>query len=218
MVVEGKFIVDPRPDDGYIYRMEGQSVRSAVPNDQPVGAEEFARRNNLPVFDFAPLEAARTAADKEAAIGKLAADLDGKQMVVSGFIVGRTKDAPPQVIVGKSAWDGKAVGTPPNLYNAVPVTPKTAGDIPPVWWQEAVFKGTIRVTKDPSERSRSGVVSLRDAVLALPEQGALIDSGPLLPPWYELVIVAICVGTTLPSLVSYWKKSAGAGKQKGERK
>ena len=59
VVVEGKFVIDPRPDDGYIYRMEGQSIRPAVPNDQPASAAEFARQNNLPIFDFAPLEAAK---------------------------------------------------------------------------------------------------------------------------------------------------------------
>ncbi len=92
VVVEGKFVIDPRPDDGYIYRMEGESIRPAVPNDQPANAGEFARQNNLPILDFAPLEAVKVAADKSAAIAKLATDLDGKQMVVSGFIVGRIKN------------------------------------------------------------------------------------------------------------------------------
>ena len=68
VVVEGKFVIDPRPDEGYIYRMEGRSIRPAVPNDQPASATEFARQNNLPIFDFAPLEAVKTAADKTAAI------------------------------------------------------------------------------------------------------------------------------------------------------
>jgi hypothetical protein len=200
VVVEGKFIVDPKPDEGYIYRMEGQSVRPAVPNDQPASAAEFARQNNLPIFDFAPQEAAKTAADKEPAIGKLAADLDGKQMIVSGFIVGKTKDAPSKVMIGKYAWDGKAKGTPPGLYNAVMVTPKSTGDMPPVWWQEAVFKGTVHVTKEPSERAKNGIVSLADAVLAVAPasgQDLLVDAGPLLPLFYELTILVICGGLFL---------------------
>jgi hypothetical protein len=203
VVVEGKFVIDPRPDDGYIYRMEGQSIRPAVPNDQPASAGEFARQNNLPIFDFAPLEAAKTAADKPAAISKLAADLDGKQMIVSGFIVGRTKDAPPKIMIGKYAWDGKAKGTPPGLYNAVLITPKSANDLPPVWWQEAVFKGTIHVTKDPSERAKNGVVSLAEAVLAVApasDQDLLADAGPLLPLPYELMVVFVCGGLFLEGL------------------
>ena len=197
VVVEGQFVVDPKPGDGYIYRLEGQSVRPAVPNDQPANAAEFARQNNLPIFDFAPLEAAKAAADKDAEIAKLAADLDGKQMVVSGFIVGRTGDSPPKIMIGKYAWDGKAKGTPPGLYNAVLVTPRGTADMPPVWWQEAVFKGTIRVTKEPSERASRGIVGLQDAVLAVApasQGGVLADTGPLLPLSYELAILAACGG------------------------
>jgi hypothetical protein len=208
VVVEGKFVIDPRPDDGYIYRMEGQSIRPAVPNDQPASAAEFARQNNLPIFDFAPLEAVKIATDpshigNSAAIAKLAADLDGKQMVVGGFIVGRIKDAPPKIMIGKYAWDGKAKGTHPGLYNAVLVTPTSASDVPPVWWQEAVFKGTIHVTKDPAERAKNGVVSLADAVLAVApasDQDLSTNAGPLLPLPYECVAVFLCGGLFLVGL------------------
>ncbi len=203
VVVEGKFVIDPKPDEGYIYRMEGQSIRPAVPNDQPAGAAEFARQNNLPVFDFAPLEAAKAAADKPATIAKLAADLDGKQMVVSGFIVGKTKDTPPKIMIGKYAWDGKAKGTPPSLYNAVMVTPNSAADMPPVWWQEAVFKGTVRVTKDPAERATNGIVSLAQAVLAVApasDPDLLVDAGPLLPLPYEFMVLFVCGGLFLEGL------------------
>jgi hypothetical protein len=195
VVVEGQFVVDPKPDEGYIYRMVGESVRPAVANDQPVSAVDFARQNNLPIFDFAPLEAARTASDKEAGIARLAAEIDGKSMVIQGSIVGKIGDAPAKIMLGKYAWDGKAKGTPPSLYNAVLVSPRSSDDLPPVWWQEAVFKGTIRVTEDPSERAKSGIVSLHDAVLAVdPDSaGVLVDAGPLLPPIYEFLIVAIYV-------------------------
>ena len=85
VVVEGRFFVDPKPDQGYIYRMEGESVRHAFPDDQPANAADFARRNKLPVFDFDRLAAAKTAADREAEIARLTADFDGKQMVASGL-------------------------------------------------------------------------------------------------------------------------------------
>jgi len=216
VVVEGKFVIDPRPNDGYIYRMEGQSIRLAVPNDQPASAGEFARQNKLPIFDFAPLEAAKIAADKSAAIAKLAADLDGKQMVVSGFIVGRIKDAPPKLMIGKYAWDGKAKGTPPGLYNTVLVTPAVPSDVPPVWWQEAVFKGTIHVTKDRAERARNGVVGLADAVLAVApaaDQDLLVDAGPLLPLSYEFVVAFVCAGLFLEGLFNKRARpTSGGGK------
>jgi hypothetical protein len=185
--------------------MEGVSVRSAAPADQPASAAEFARQSGLPIFDFAPLEAVKAAADKEADVERLAAGLEGKPMVVSGFIVGKTQDTPPKLMIGKYAWDGKAAGTPPGLYNTVLVSPKTAGDIPPVWWQEAVFKGTVHVTKDTSQRVRSGIVSLQDATLAVApasDQGLLADTGPLLPPVYEFMILAASGGIFLMGMLS----------------
>jgi len=197
VVVEGRFVVDPKPDEGYIYRMEGKSVRAAVPNDQPPSATDIARRNNLPVFDFAPLEAAKTAADKETEIARMVADLDGKQMVLQGFIVGKTGDAPAKIMIGKYPWDGKAQGTPPGLYNAVLVIPKSADDTPPVWWREAVFTGTVRVTREPAERAKNGIVGLQDAILATApagQQGAPVDNGPLVPLAFEFTILTASGG------------------------
>lgn len=210
VVVEGRFFVDSKPDEGYIYRMEGESVRSAAPADQPASAAEFARQNNLPIFDFAPLEAAKAAADKEADIARLAADLEGKPMVASGFIVGKTQDTPPRLMIGKYAWDGKAKGTPPGLYNTVLVSPKSSGDMPPIWWQEAVFKGTVHVTQDASQRAKNGIVSLQGATLAIApasDQGLLADTGPLLPPVYEFMILATCGEMFLLGLL--YKRSNG---------
>jgi hypothetical protein len=195
VVVEGRFFVDPKPDQGYIYRMEGESVRHAFPDDQPASAADFARRNNLPVFDFGPLEAAKTAADREGAIARLAADVDRKQMVLQGYIIGRTGELPPKIIAGRYAWDGTAKGAAPSIYNAVLVSPRSVGDVPPVWWQEAVFKGTIHVTKDPSERAENGIVGLQDAVLAVSrssQAGGSLDAGPIVPTRYELIFLAAC--------------------------
>lgn len=221
VVVEGRFVVDPKPDDGYIYRLAGESVRPAVPNDQPANAVDFARQGNLPIFDFAPVEAAKSAADKEAAIARMAADLDGKAMVLGGFIVGKTGDAPVKIMIGKYPWDGKAKGTPPGLYNTVLVSPGGAGDLPPVWWQEAVFKGTIHVTKEPSERARSGIVSLQDATLAVAAGSgpdALIDTGPVLPMLYEIMILAVFGGSVLLRLHSNRSSREGPSTSAGAKK
>ena len=221
VVVEGRFVVDPKPDEGDIYRMAGESVRPAVPNDQPVSAVDFAQQNHLPVFDFAPLEAAKTAADKEAEIARLAADLDGKETVLEGFLVGKTGDARVKIMVGKYPWDGKAKGTPPGLYNTVLVSPKSAGDLPPVWWQEAVFKGTIRVTREPSERAQRGIVSLQDAILAVApgsQPGVLVDAGPLLPVSYEVMILAACVGTVFFGRFTHRAQRSTAIASSGDKK
>ena len=204
VVVEGKFVVDPKPADGYIYRLEGKSVRSAGNSDSPPSAEEFAKQNSLPIFDFVPLEAAKTSDDKEAQIAKLSSAVDGKEMVVRGYLVGRTKDAPPKIMLGEYAWDGKAVGTPPGLYNTVMVSPKDDRQVPPLWWQEAVFKGTVRMTADASQRPQNGIVRIENASLATGTAGAgpIVDIGPYLPLSYELLIAAAYAATLIMGLVS----------------
>jgi hypothetical protein len=210
VVAEGTFVVDPKPDDGYIYRLEGKSVRAAGNNEEPPTAEEFAKQNNLPVFDFSPLEAAKAASDTQADIAKLSSAIDGKEMVLHGYLVGRTKDTPPKIMVGAYAWDGKAIGTPPGLYNTVMVSPKDARQLPPLWWQEAVFKGTAHVTKEASDRPKSGVVHFDNASLALgaasgPRQ--ITDIGPYLPLSCELIIVAAYFATLAMGLISKVKQS-----------
>jgi len=190
VVVEGKFFVDAKPNEGYIYRMEGQVVRSAVHNDQPLSAIEFAQQNGLPIFDFSPLEAVKLADDKKADIARLAASLEGKTMVVNGFIVGKTDGSLPKVMIGKYYWDGKTQGTPAGFYNTVLISPITPNDLPPLWWQEAVYKGTIHVNQDASLRGENGIVSLHNATLAVPKPDFLTDSGPMIPPMYEFMILA----------------------------
>jgi hypothetical protein len=205
VVVEGKFVVDPKPAEGYIYRLEGKSVRAAGGNDEPPSAEEFAKQNNLPVFDFSPLEAARTAEDKEAQIAKLSAAIDGKEMVVHGYIIrpatdARSKDAPARIMLGNYAWD---ISAPPTLYNALWVTPRDANQFPPLWWPEAVFKGTAHVTKEASDRPKNGIVQFDNASLALAAaDGPILDIGPYLPTWCEWLIAAAYFVTLAMGLIS----------------
>ncbi len=210
VVVEGRFFVDPRPDEGYIYRLEGQSVRPAMQSDQPITAEEFARQNNLPIFDFAPLEGVKAAADREAEIAAKLLPLDGKPMVVHGFVMGRPKEDANRILIGHYAWDGNLKGTPPTLYNAVAVLLAGPRESPPLWWQEAVFKGVLRVCKDPSERARRGVVSLHDATLAISRAQASLPltAGPMLPVVYEMVLLAVFIAAALTG--SKTSKSKGA--------
>lgn len=192
VVVEGRFFVDPRPDEGYIYRMEGTNIRPAMQSDQPVSAGEFARRNGLDVFDLAMLEGVKSAPDREAEFASKLLPLDGRTVVMQGFVIRRPKSDAGQLMIGRYFWDGLK-GTAPNIFNAVPVHLSSPGESPPVWWQEAVYKGTLRVTQDPAARARYGVVSLHDATLAIvrgqPSAQAL--SGPMLPVVYEMALLAV---------------------------
>ncbi len=120
--------------------------------------------------------------------------LEGKTVVLDGFCVGRTKDTPPRVIVGKEWWDGVSQGTPPSLYNAVMVSPRDARQTPPLWQTHVVMSGKLHVTRDQAEWSKEGIVSLRDASLGVPGSvnrvlQLLLDKGPFLPLTSEVILL-----------------------------
>ena len=111
--------------------------------------------------------------------------------MLDGYCVGRTKDTPARVIVGKEWWDGVSKGTPPTLYNAVMVTPRNAHQSPPLWQTHVVMTGTLQVTKSPDAWASQGIVSLHDAIIGVPGSGNqfLIDGGPFLSLDEEAVIL-----------------------------
>ena len=201
VVVEGVFFVDPKPDDGYIYRLEGAAAQ-AVPDDVPdIDADEAAREAGLPLFDFAPLTELRnlkqSPGNTEMIHGKFRS-LAGSKVVLAGFFVGSTEGTPPALIVGKHWWDGVTQGTPPDLYNAVMVFPRDEKEVPPAWKQKVVFTGTLGVTGDKKLYPDNGVISIRDAVRGVPGHGGTTaGSGPFLAIWHEAVILGAFLAVTL---------------------
>jgi hypothetical protein len=82
--------------------------------------------------------------------------------------------------------------------------------MPPTWWQEAVFKGTLRVTREPADRAKKGIVSLEDATLATASAGSAgvaIDAGLILPVLYELLFLAAGSVALIPGLLRMRLKS-----------
>ena len=194
VIAEGKFIVDAKPDDGYIYRMEGTSVRPAAEEDPEIDGKQAAQKAHLPLFDFSLLQSMKSTS------GKLASNSlfdqfslnEGKRVVVEGYFLSATKETPPRITVGRDWWDGVAKGTPPTLYNAVMVTPRDQQEVPSRWKQKVVFTGVLHLTKDRSEWKRRGIVSIDDAVKGVPEEGKsriLLEVGPLLSIRDEIAIL-----------------------------
>jgi len=218
VLVTGKFFVDPQPDQGFIYRMAATSA-TAVADDEPdVNAGEAARRAGVPLFDWDSLRKMAPAPDKAPATspatrkagepaGKPPAipseiqALNGKPLVVEGFVVnrfpaGRTaagQETPPRVLVATKWWDGTSLSKAPGIYEAMMVTLREERQLPPLWKQKGVFTGILRV-QDPSAWSKEGVVALMNAVRGVSAAGGLsvrTDPGPFLGPADEAVLAAI---------------------------
>ncbi len=207
VLVSGKFVVDPKPDDGYVYRMEGDSLSTVgddVPDVDPVRA---AKQAKLPLFDYAPL-LGMAKQPKSAGLPDELRALSGKQVVVAGYCVSRSASQPPRLIVAKTWWDGVAQGTPPTVYSALAVFPADAAQVPPLWKPFQVMTGTLEVTSDPARWSKDGVVQLRAAQLGVPgvtQPIRLRRSGPFIPWDEKLLVLAGLLALTLK-----WERKAAA--------
>jgi hypothetical protein len=195
VVVEGKFLAEAHPDDGYIYHLDGTAARAADGEPVEIDAAQAAKAAGLKLLDFAWLETMRPAKDgaRGQAPPELAA-LDGQHVVVEGYCVGQTKGTPVGIIVGKNWWDGVAKGTPPDLYNALKVFPASDSEFPSRWQDRAVFTGTLHVTADPKDWPACGVVSIEGAVKGVPGQGPKSSAGGPVGPYLPLSIELIWLG------------------------
>ena len=171
------------------------------------------RRPGLPLFDFAPLAEMR----KGGATAEIPAALqamDGKAVVMEGFVLDRRETPVPRLVLSKDWWDGKTQGTPPTIYTAATVFPRDRANIPPAWRQKGVFIGTVRIARDAAARASEGIVSLHDAVRAETGVGRdrlAVDAGPFLPiPVEAIILAAVLVAGFRP-----WGRGAKIGQRTG---
>jgi len=191
VIVTGTFYPDAQPAQGFIYRLEGSSVtplRDEQPALDPVDA---ARDAGVPLFDFDLLGAAEKSGAQGLSPELLA--LDGRRVMVAGYLLDRKEGETPQILVGKEWWDGVSRGKPPTIYTAVAVFPRDAGEVPPLWKDKGLFTGLLHVERDPAAWGKAGIVSLLEAER---DPGASASSGPLLNPIYEglLLCALLLVG------------------------
>ncbi len=192
VIVRGKFFPDAQPAEGFIYRMEGESVIPITGDEPEVDPARAAKDAGLPLLDFAALAAADNAASRLLPPALLA--LDGRRAVVSGFLVRRFYSVPPRILVGRDWWDGISQGTRPTFYNAAMVFPADASELPPVWKDRGVFEGVLHVERDPDQWAKVAIVSLRDAKRC----GAHASrSGPLVPIAVEGVLLVALLAIAL---------------------
>ncbi|MEN6520176.1 MAG: DUF3299 domain-containing protein [Armatimonadota bacterium] len=204
VMISGKFFVDPKPNDGYIYRMEGDSltrVGDDIPDVDPVSS---AKKAKLPLFDYTPLIAIAKN-PKSGGVAQTLRVMNGKRVVVAGYCVGRNSSQPPRLIVAKMWWDGVAQGTPPTVYNAITVYPADESQTPPLWKPFQVFTGTLHVTTDTARWNKDGIVQLRNAQLGVPGVTQPIGrhrAGPFIPLAWKLIVLAVFFTLTLK-----WKRN-----------
>ena len=204
VLLEGKFFVDPQPDQGFIYRMEGTSL-SPVEDDVPeIDAAAAAQQANIPLFDFQALAAFEK--NQNQGLPAELASLNGRQVVLNGFLIDRSQDTPPHILVSDKWWDGMTQGTPPTLFNAVMVIPANIEQTPPIWKQRGTFTGHLQVSNNPDEWSKNGIVCLQNAIIGVPGTTSISNiknSGPKLSMYMELIISILFLALTLGGCGKY---------------
>ncbi|MGD0090988.1 MAG: DUF3299 domain-containing protein [Planctomycetota bacterium] len=198
VVVSGKFLVDPKPQDGYIYRMEGTSVRPISEDTPDVDAAQFAAESKLPLFDFALM----AELDKRKQLTPELLALDGKPIVLEAKVLEQTSDKPPQLIVGKATPVLATKPVMPTVFTAVMVSPQDEAQVPPAWKQKAVFAGTLQIVRSETEWD-NGIVRLQNATLCAPRADSpkLVYANVLFMPVYvEVLLAAALLGLCL------WRK------------
>lgn len=192
VIATGKFVIDPKPEDGYIYRLENVAVRRMDGDEPEPDPTAIAAQRGLPLFDFGLL----SELEQTKQISPSMRACDGKEFVLHGSVLDRIDDSPPKLILGKSdATKGTAI---PSVFNAVMVELADNRQLPPAWLQDATFSGTLRIVSDSTQWTETGVVRLEKARR---EQGdaarVCFDAGPQIPLCVEvLAFLALLVLTT----------------------
>ncbi len=175
VIVTGKFFIDPKPADGYLYRLEGTKVELAS-EQKP---EDKLSVSDVPakylVFDFQALEDLSPTEEQLAKMNswkdyhdiktfpEVITKADGKLVTVEAYIVARTRD-PQKLIVGKYWWDGCCTGTPPTFFNSIVIILKKGEKTPGEWTESGIFTGILHANGEKLKWPEKGIIRLEDAV------------------------------------------------------
>lgn len=164
VTVKGTFFIEPRPDDGYIYRIEARDV---VPIPDPVISRPLASSLTVPLLPWPDLtQLANQAGEKS--LDQIAppaswSERVGQQVLCRGNLVGPETDRQQGVLtIGAFAWDGCCTGAPPDPFNSLKVIVASGSTIPAPWEKSGEVKGLLTLNP-PSRRTTDGFFTLSEA-------------------------------------------------------
>ncbi|MDA3959741.1 MAG: DUF3299 domain-containing protein [Planctomycetota bacterium] len=157
VIIHGRFHIDPQPDDGYIYRLEGARFETVLQDDSNEG-ERDPSQTEVPLIDLAIL----TGLKEGASIPPAIAALHDTEASVRGFNM-LSASQKRRVVIGRDWFDGCCQGTPPSIDNSV-VVRLGRGQAPPQPWEgRCAYTGKISVPGIASG-TLTGPITLNAAV------------------------------------------------------
>jgi len=186
VVVSGKFVVDPQPSQGFIYRLEGETVTPIADDGPEENPAEVSKRTKLPLFDFSLLSGMENQSQR-----RLSPELlkwDGQTVLAAGYFADREGT---QFLICRNYWNGANPALAPSFFNSLMAIPEDRNQIPPLWCEKGIMQGVAAIEKDPSKWSEHGIVRLLHAV-SLKKNGPQLraDVGPFAAWWEELLVFA----------------------------
>ncbi len=170
IIVSGTFFIDPRPEEGYIYRMQGHSIE--IPGDEEPAKTDniYPDTSTIEELDISIIEKFIKTID-----GKKSSELEekdfnyfknyeNKTFKINGYLTGILSRNQKKILVGKNYWDGCCTGVPPTLMNSIPVKLKSNQKIPQFWDNNVSYAGTLKVNKDAGKWIYYGIISLENSV------------------------------------------------------
>jgi|GEM_PF-3435258 len=189
VLVKGTFFVEPRPQDGYIFRMECDSLD--VPTDPSINRQTTDDSHNNPSnFNWQWLQDLARSDPEEIDLERLSipASLSaylGKQIRLEGNLIRERNDTQStSLVLACYPWDGCCMGIPPNNFTSMQLSMASGSPIPATWMKSGVLDGILEPVP-PGNRREQGLLRLRDVTfLSLNEKtvGEGISKRNVTPP------------------------------------
>ena len=178
VLVRGRLFIEPKPEDGYIMRMQGETIEvidmvptcgsvthnpeALVPSEVDPGSIPFWEA--LAMFESKTIDEFQTKEIPEFFESNSQAELTLKGYIAGAFL-GENRE--PLLLIGKSPWDGCCTGVAPNPFNSfiIEISSENPGFLNPDQYAQIVtVKGNLEIRPRPTWKDY-GPVWLRSAVI-----------------------------------------------------
>jgi len=173
VMITGVFHIEPRPADGYIYRIDGHtltSISNELSKDELPTPAAQARYDALNEFNISDIEN-YLYSNKDKDISNIVPNEEkslmkyvDSELKIQGYYVGTLSETAGVILIGKYFWDGCCQGVAPNITNAVPVKIAAGQKLPKLWDSQVTYAAKCFFNKDNSSWNKKGILYFENAV------------------------------------------------------
>jgi hypothetical protein len=193
VTVAGVFVIEPKPEDGYIFRLEAQSLRLAP--QMPTPALEAPTRPAIAFsWDILRALAPKLSSNgvsilEEAHLPDAIATFAGAYASLTGNIVYTPgENGSISAYLAFHPWDGCCTGIPPDAFSGVQLEFNDAHPAPEPWLKSGTFHGTLEALPVEQRRQQGFFRLISPTPLQLSDKSLNTD---YLPPTKPALLQAV---------------------------